>query len=104
MNLPLIETSLFFILMFILLAFDGYSTAKGLRSKNAKETNGVLAKLIKYIGLNETLFIVKAGTLIYLWFNPSESAIEQWFLLALYVFVAINNIRVLRQIKNNQNG
>lgn len=96
-NLPLIPPSVFFAVMFALQAFDAFSTAKALRN-GGKELNGPLRWIMKLIGVNQALFLAKGAYLIFLWRAPSVEAWEQWLSIAIYVAVAINNVRVLKKL------
>ena len=88
----------FFALMTALQLLDAVTTAKGLRG-GASEANGFLSRLMKSIGVNEALFLIKGAFLVALWFNPISDPATQWVLLAVYVAVAVNNFRVLKKVK-----
>ena len=93
----MIPAELFFAIMVALQALDAFSTAKALRNGGV-ELNGFLKKLMKAIGVNDALFLMKAGYLVFLWNYPVESAWVQWASIAVFVAVAVNNYRVLKKM------
>ena len=88
--------TLFFILLIALVLVDAWSTYKGLKS-GAREANPVVRSLSKAVGTKEALTLIKVGYLWVAWGYPPASPVEQWAVLAVYVAVAINNLRVLRK-------
>lgn len=99
MTLPLIEPNIFFYTLLVFQLIDSITTAQELRNKRAIERNKFLRSLIKRIGINQALFLMKGTAMVYLWFNPLTVAWVQWVLLILYFLVCINNIRIV--LKNN---
>lgn len=97
--MPLIPTTLFFGLMVVLQAVDAWSTYAALKTGKAKEGNGPLRSLMKAVGVKEALWIVKLAYIAWLWFAPPTEPMPQWMLLALYVGIAINNLRLVHKLK-----
>lgn len=88
--------NLFFTLLAALTLVDAWSTYKGLKA-GAAETNPVVRRLIKALGVKEALTLLKVGYLYLVWANPPTDPLGQWIPLAMYAAVAINNLRVLRK-------
>lgn len=100
-TLPLIPTMVFFGIMVVLQIIDSWTTYTALKLGGAKEGNGLLRRLMKAIGIKEALWVAKIGYLTYLWFYPETIAFYQWLTLLIYVGLAINNLRIVDKIKEN---
>jgi len=88
--------NLFFAVLIALTLVDAWSTYKGLKA-GASEANPVVRRLIKALGVKEALTLVKVGYLYLVWTHQPTEPLGQWLPLAIYVAVAINNLRVLRK-------
>lgn len=97
MTLPEIPFELFFTLLSLLTAVDGWTTYKALKSGRAKEVNPVMKKLFDGLGVQGGLTLAKAGGLYLVWTTQPHSALNMWVMLAVYLAVAVNNLRVLKK-------
>lgn len=78
---------------------DLLTTVIALRHPRAREANGVLAKLFAAVGVVPGLLLVKGGFVaLLLWAAPGLPPQVVYLLLALYIWVLINNLRTLRRL------
>ena len=87
-------------LIFVLIVLqlvDIVTTHMAIKNGKGTEGNGLLAPLFKRFGLVPTLIMVK-GTFIGLliWGAPQVAVEALSLLVAFYVFVIVNNMKVLR--------
>jgi len=86
--------------LYILIALqvaDIVTTLLCLRTGRAKEANPVLARLFAAVGAVPGLLLVKGGFVAFLWWAaPSLPVQVVYLLMALYIWVLINNLRTLR--------
>lgn len=95
------SVGVFFSMLLVLQLVDAWSTYTGLKLSGGTvdEANPILKNLFKKLGVKETLFLVKAILLSYLWFYPVIGQQEQLILLSMYVVVAINNLWIIKKLK-----
>jgi hypothetical protein len=100
----MLDPIVFFSVLVVLQILDAWTTYIGLKlsSGGVKEANPVLRGLFKKIGVKESLFLVKAGLLAYLWFHPVANQTEQIILIVGYVAVVANNWRIVKKLKDSK--
>lgn len=103
----LLPTITFFVIVVILQIADGWTTytlhkiARESRNLRFKEWNPILRTLMKWVGVEEALWIAKLGAIIWLWFDPVLTANGQWFSIAVYLVFVANNYRQVRKFKKS---
>jgi hypothetical protein len=89
-------------LLIALQVLDAATTMMFLSRGVGVEANPIMRKLFERFGPAPVLIVVKGAVIAMLWWAttircPQEAVIGAWVLVAIYVWIVVNNIKLLRK-------
>ena len=84
---------------------DGVTTVVALSRPGAREGNGVMAAIMRRIGVVPTMLLTKGAVSVLVWMYGA--LVGHWalaILIAVYAVVGVNNVRVIRAVRRREGG
>lgn len=83
-------------LLLLLQVADAVSTILCLKNPRLQESNQLLKELFNKLGIVSTLVLIKGGYAVICWLAvPYAAPSAVWIIIAAYVWVVFNNIKLL---------